>query len=86
MNEPLLEMTEWEKQWFRHIFDYPSETDYLPVAHELYDALLRVEAGRRRAEWEVGACRQGQDCSKLPQGDWTPADWLAKVEREVKGE
>ena len=45
--------------------------------------LLRVEAGRQQADWERQAARQGQDCNKLPEGNWTPADWLNAVKKDA---
>ena len=79
--QPLLEMTEHEKSWLRaHLGRSVSIVEFEGAVN----ILLRVEAGRRRAVFLV--IRSGHPDLSGPCDNWTPADWLAEVEREVKEE
>ena len=84
--ELLLEMTPQDTELIGIFKNEYLIDDPYGIKKSILATLLRVEAGRREADWERQAARQGLDCKKLPQGDWTPADWLALVEREIKGE
>ena len=81
--EPVLEMTEYERKWLRTVNNYPTETDRIALVDELIAILLRVEAGRRKAEMYNRLYRLGKHYDKKLER--TDADWLAEVEREVKG-
>ena len=77
--EPLLELTEEDRALVRSI--------YRPAPD---DVGLSVEAGRQRAEW-LHFCNTHRPFmfergKKIPNPrfNFTPADWLALVEREVK--
>ena len=85
--EPLLEMTLQEKEWAQDAYRTLIELHPMgyAVKHAL-DILLRVEAGRQRAEHELAATFEEadgishDDCEKCVR---TPADWLAAVKRKV---
>ena len=94
--EPLLEMTGSDLAWLkRNLAPVTLRTN---VEHGLFMLLLRVEAGRRQAIFRIQhpmeRCVERRDlwerskdmarCND-PRHNWTPADWLAEVEREVKG-
>ena len=75
--EPLLEMT--PEEW-RQVGSYYNAG--LGGELELIDFLLRVEAGRRQADfWRLYNLGAKLDKARIV---WTPADWLAEVEREIE--
>ena len=83
--EPLLELMEGEQKWLGDLLNsYETEQAMM----ELVGILLRVEAGRRRAEfrWRKLITIHPISSPPDPRHNWTPADWLALVEREIKGE
>ena len=112
--EPLLEMTEDDEKCLRLGYALAAQNPLAKeVAEQFGEILLRVEAGRRKAEFwryhrftkehvDLDADPPDEFCyackeihfkrpdwaSTVPQLDprhnWTPADWLAEVEREVK--
>ena len=91
--EPLLEMTADERVFIRNHMKCCFLNDATKM---LLDILLRVEAGRRWARFHLQHHRPeeyGYKCvvcqypdseaEQAPRHNWTPADWLAEVEREV---
>ena len=85
--EPLLEMTEADRVLLRSIYR-PAPDDV--GVQDVIDILLRIEAGRRQVIFETvhrlhDVTRECLGCGSTddPRHNWTPADWLAEVEREV---
>ena len=86
--EPLLEMTLQEKEWAQDAYRTLIELHPMgyAVKHAL-DILLRVEAGRRQALYWMNRSvfQKGTILCPEEKYNWTDTDWLAEVEREVKG-
>ena len=88
--EPLLELTKEERAWVGRFL----RDKIMGDRFNLISILLRVEAGRRQALFNgshrlqdiAGKCQVCWPADDDPRHTWTPADWLEKVEREVKGE
>ena len=97
--EPLLEMTKEERAWVgRFLRDkiMGDRFNLISILLRVQAGKRQVEFYRCHApantfcpvtsyEYSEGSAVGVSGCAD-PRHNWTPADWLAEVEREVKGE
>ena len=95
--EPMLKMTAEDLSWIRRRRSFQQDAER-GLDEAWLNILLRVEAGRQQAVFRIQhpmeRCVERRDlwerskdmarCND-PRHNWTPADWLAAVEQEVKG-